>query len=744
MSDSNTSNDILAYTLANLPTSNVCPNVIDADIIAMVNNMTFEEKIGQTMIAKVVDLLNDGVLDMGKVKHFICNLHVGAFYGSPGIMDGKYSWYSPELFSQLTDAVQKFALEHGLRVPIIWGLDSVRGANFVKGAVIFPTGIATAATFNPQHAYNAGRIAAKDTRAAGVHWAFAPVCDLILNKTSSGLYESFVEDPFLSSHMTAASVNGYQGDYKCDRSRVAACVKHFVGCLNVLDEDGFSTCEISKSELFEYFIPPFKAAINVGVVTMMANLGSINEENVISSDYYLQQLLREQLGFRGVLTAYVSMNSKHKFESIIRKGAVDTIVTDHASDCIVRATETLDEDSDCIAKLNVCVARILQLKKDLGLFESPYADPQLASIVGSAQDIEAARNVVRESVTLLKNRNNVLPLKLTERVLFLGPTLNSTRYMGGGWNGPSDNEGDEVYQSFGDTILEGVQEITGCEPLYFKGVDIDSDELIDISAIVKAAKKVDKILIGLGEKTYAGMEGKIDSLKLPPNQLDIVYTVARATHKPIVVVLVGGRPRLLERVADIADGIVQAYLPGTYGGLPIAEILYGKVNPSGRLPYTYPATEAQALATIWNSARADYKPQWAFGYGIGYSHVEYTNFTLSSKLLTLARSITVSVSITNHGPYPQKEPVFLFTSQPSIENKNIHPYRLRIFAKVELRVNETKNMAFELRAEDLAFWATDSKQTIDPAPVLVAINPYTQKDIKTEVTLDVSADAASA
>ncbi|KAJ1942187.1 hypothetical protein GGF37_003223, partial [Kickxella alabastrina] len=316
------------------------------------------------------------------------------------------------------------------------------------------------------------------------------------------------------------------------------------------------------------------------------------------------------------------------------------MANDHKSDFIVRATETLRENPDFIAKLNVCVARILQLKKDLGLFELPYADPQLASIVGSAQDIEAARNVVRESVALLKNRNNVLPLKLTERVLFLGPTLNSTRYMGGGWNvhwqGPSENEGDEVYQGFGDTILEGVQEITGCEPLYFKGVDIDRDELIDISAIVKAAKKVDKILIGLGEKTYAGMEGKIDNLKLPPNQLDIVYTIARATHKPIVVVVVGGRPRLLERVADIADGIVQAYLPGIYGGLPIAEILYGKVNPSGRLPYTYPTTKAQVLATIWNTARGDYKLQWEFGYGIGYSHVEHTNFTLSSKLLTLA------------------------------------------------------------------------------------------------------------
>ncbi|KAJ1942188.1 hypothetical protein GGF37_003224 [Kickxella alabastrina] len=228
-------------------------------------------------MARAVDLLNNGVLDMGKVKHFICNLHVGAFYGSPGIMNSKYSWYSPELFSQITDAVQKFALEHGLRVLIIWGLDSVRGANFVKGAVIFPTGIATAATFNPQHAYNASRIAAKDTRAAGVHWAFAPVCDLIFNKTSPRLYESFGGDPFLFSHMTAASVNRYQGDYKCDRLRVAACAKHFVGGLNV-DKNELSSCKISKTELFEYSILLFKAAINVGVVTMMADFGSINEE----------------------------------------------------------------------------------------------------------------------------------------------------------------------------------------------------------------------------------------------------------------------------------------------------------------------------------------------------------------------------------------------------------------------------------------------------------------------------------
>ncbi|KAJ2870167.1 hypothetical protein GGH93_005783 [Coemansia aciculifera] len=391
------------------------------------------------------------------------------------------------------------------------------------------------------------------------------------------------------------------------------------------------------------------------------------------------------------------------------------------------------------SRLDESVARILQLKKDLGLFKHPFTDQALASTVGSAQDIEAARDAVRESVTLLKNSDNVLPLNKYERVLFVGPTLNSTRYMGGGWNvhwqGPSDAEGDAIYQGFGDTVIKGVQQFTGTVPRYMPGVDIDGTTLIDIDAVIAAAKQADKIVVGLGEKTYAENVGNIDSLVLPWQQLNLVYTLASEAKKPIVVVLVEGRPRRLDRIPDVAAAIVQAYLPGSYGGLPIAEVLYGAVNPSGRLPYSYPATEAQASTTIWQSSYVAYTPQWAFGYGLGYSKVTYSNVTLSSNVLRPGTSVTATVSVTNKGPYAQKESVMLFTHQQYRVGYAPELYRLRNFVKVDLAVGETKKVRLELMAEDLSFWDRDLKRRIEPAPVNVVINPYTETDIFAVVDL---------
>ncbi|KAJ2897257.1 hypothetical protein IWW38_001778 [Coemansia aciculifera] len=305
--------------------------------------------------------------------------------------------------------------------------------------------------------------------------------------------------------------------------------------------------------------------------------------------------------------------------------------------------------------------------------------------------------------------------------------------MGGGWNvhwqGPSDIEGDAVYQDFGDTVLQGVQRITGVRPDYYKGVDIDGVVRTSIGAIIEAAKEADKIVIGLGEKTYAEVDGNIDNLALPDGQINLVHTLAKATGKPVVVVLIEGRPRILGPVVHSASAILQAYLPGAYGGLPIAETLYGLVNPSGRLPYSYPASESQASTTIWQPSFSDYNPQWAFGFGLGYSNVTYSNVTLSSNVLSPGAPITATVYLTNKGPRAQKETVMLFTNQQYRFNLAPDHLRLRNFAKVDLAVCETKRVSLELKAEDLAFWTADLQHRIEPAPVNVIINPYSQADL---------------
>ncbi|KAJ1720441.1 hypothetical protein LPJ53_004931 [Coemansia erecta] len=740
------------YDYSNYTTPVVGPDSIDHDVLRMVRRMSIEEKVGQMTQIEVGQLIDcDGYLNVTAAEYWIDKWKVGSILETPGNHNGRYNWYSAARFSEFTDSVQKIALERGSKVPLIWGLDSVRGAQYVGGAVIFPAGIATAATFNPEYAYDAGRVAAKDSRAAGTHWAFAPIMDLSVNKLWSRVYENFGEDPFLSSEMAKMSVAGYQGDYKNDRTRVAACMKHFIGYGYPFDGKDRSNRHIAAHELLEYYVPPFKAAIDAGVATAMESYGVINGEAVMLSHYYLQKLLREQLGFKGMLvsdwgeinsqaqTYFTAKDIRQATQVALQRTSVDMSMVADDQSFGENTIDLIKRGVISERRLDQSVARILQLKKDLGLLKQPFADPKLAATVGSDQDIETARNAVRESVTLLKNSNNTLPLGLYEKVIFLGPTLNSTRYMGGGWNvhwqGPSDNEGDSVYQGFGDTILQGIESITGAAPAYLPGVDIEGAQLTSVDDIVAAAKSADKIVIGLGEHTYAENEGNIDSLALPWGQLDLVYTVAKRTNKPIVVVLVEGRPRGLGDVPKIADAVVNAYLPGAYGGLPIAEVLYGKVNPSGRLPITYPASEAQASDTIWQASYSAYNPQWAFGYGLGYSDITYSNVTLSADALFVGASITATVTVTNNGPYPQKEPVMMFTHQQYRLGYAPELFRLRGFRKVSLAVGESKEVSFTLTAEELAFWDRDLKRRIEPAPVNIAINPFTAADVVATVNL---------
>ncbi|KAJ2082580.1 hypothetical protein H4R24_001461 [Coemansia sp. RSA 988] len=743
-----------AYSFNSYTTPVVGPGDIDYDIEMMVQGLTVEEKVGQMTQIEVGKLIDcNGRLNETAVEYWIDKWKVGSFLETPGNHGGKYNWYSPKNFADFTDAVQRIALSKGSKLPIIWGLDSVRGANYVKGGTIFPSGTATAATFNPQFAYEAGRIAAKDSRAAGTHWAFGPVLDLAVNKLWSRTYENFGEDPFLSAEMAKLSVMGYQGNYKTDRARVAASIKHFIGYGYPSDGQDRGNRHIAPHELFEYHLPPFQAAIDVGAATVMECYGVINGEAVALSDYYLKSLLREQMQFKGTLVSdWAEINNqalkysaardvKHANELALNHTTIDISMVADDESFSEAAIKLVAEDVIPESRLDESVARILQLKKDLGLFETPYADRDLAKTVGSPQDIETARDTARESITMLKNDNDALPLKTSEKVLFVGPIINSTRYMGGGWNvhwqGPSDEEGDAVYQGFGDTILKGIKQIAGVEPEYYLGTDIHGKKYVNIEAILKAAEHADKIVFGLGEHPYAEDLGNIGNLTLPIKQLDLVLKVKDAVpNKSIVIVLVEGRPRLLGKLPNVADAIIDAYLPGAYGGLPVAEILYGVVNPSGRLPITYPSTEAQTSITLWQPAFMEYKPQWPFGYGLGYSKLVYSNITLSSQSLSIGAPITVSVEITNNGPFVQKEVVQLYTHQQYRIGYAAELNRLRAFQKVELAVDETKSVEFKLNAEDLAFWDRSLRRRIEPAPVTVAINPYTQKNISAVIQLN--------
>ncbi|KAJ2712619.1 hypothetical protein H4R19_002663 [Coemansia spiralis] len=735
------------------------PGKIAEDVWALVESLTLEEKIGQMTQVNVGELLGtDGRVNATAVEFWVDTMKIGAVVGSPGDSGGQYAWYSAQLLANVTNAVQQAALARGSRVPVLWGLDAVRGASLVKGAAMFPTSIGLAATFDPHHAYTAGRVAAKDTRAAGYQCAFGPCADIAVDKRWGQTLLSFGEDPALAAEMVAHAVRGYQGDYKTDRHRVACCLRGFVGGGGGQPSGGRmrSAHHIPDAHLLEYHLPGFEAAVAAGAAALMHAPGAVNGEAVGSSPFYLRTVLRDRLRFRGVMVAdqqavggrqrlraaedprdavFLALNNTSiDFEDNTAEGFAPTAAE------LVRSGRLAEE------RITESCARILQLKKDLGLFDHPYADPALPGLVGAPQDITAAQNAVRDSLTLLRN-NGILPLAATDRVLFVGPYFNSTALLGGGWNvhaqGPTPAEGDAVFEGVGESILSAVHRIAGPDaPLAFhRGFQLTSapsvppDSGAEFAQLVRLARQADKIVVALGEVPYSGQGADLGELGLDPRQIALVRALHREAPRPLAVVLVSGRPRLLKEVGEIASAVLHTYLPGALGGQPVAEALYGKFSPSGRLPVTYPRFESQAHDTMWQGVSGSYAPAWPFGAGLGYSRMSYSNLTVSADSIRPGRPVTVSVVVHNHGPLDQKEPVMLFTSQQFRTGYEPEFLRMRAFHKPTIRANSAAEVAFTVSAEELAYYNRDLRRVVDPSKVNITINALSPNQRSVTVSL---------
>ncbi|KAF9559402.1 hypothetical protein EC968_006626 [Mortierella alpina] len=599
---------------------------IDDDIRQLVESLTLEELVGQLTQIQIGMLLDaDGRLDPAKVQHWIVDMKVGSFLDTPT------------------------------------NLDSVHGANYVDGATMFPQQIGLAATFNTTFAYEAGRIAAKDTRAAGIPWVFAPILDVAIHKLWPRVYESFGE-----AQMGSAIIKGLQGNYKKDRSRVAACMKHFIGYSASRNGQDKSSAWIPDNYLLDYFVPPFQAAVDAGVATAMNTYIDVNGQPVVSSRFYLKELLRHRLRFEGMLvTDWAEVDrlfTEHRSATSLKDAAyqclnrttVDMVMVPESESFSTNTLNLVKEGQLDKQRIVDSAAKVLQLKKDLGLFDNPMSDPKLLSLVGSKQDIEVARAAARESITLLKNNRSTLPLnkkfqqqhqKETEqhgshrpgKVVLTGPAADSTRALSGGWSIKWQGaDVDEWYQNKHDTIYESLKKELSDRPVsYVASVDFDGNS-IGSNQYLEEAKDAETVILCMGEKPYAEILGNQDELYLAPGQLNVIAKIAeqaKRTNTKVVLVLVEGRPRGLEDLAEMVDAIVMAYLPGPWGGLPIAEVLSGTVNPSGRLPMTYPSRASDMATTYYRSGVDPYKPLFPFGAGLSYTTVEYRNLRLNSHRL---------------------------------------------------------------------------------------------------------------
>lgn len=690
----------------------------NVDIDALIAKMTIEEKVGQ-MTQLNLDVVCEGDiyklvephhLDAAKLNRALIEYHVGSILNCGGHAYDLTQWHT------IINGIQTVATtQTRLKIPIVYGIDAIHGANYTLGATLFPQPLAQAASWDPKLVKRGAEITAYEVRASGIPWNFSPVLDLGRDPRWSRLFETYGEDVLLAKTMGLATISGYQGNNIGDAYHVAACMKHFLGYSMPRTGKDRTPVYIDDIQLREYFLPTFQAAINAGAATIMINSGELNGIPVHADKKILTDLLRNELGFKGVAVTdwedIMKLNNIHMVAPTLKDAVymaidagIDMCMVPNDYNFTILLTELVKEGKIPESRLDISVKRILELKKQLGLFEQPFT-PATTDYkkFGSDEFAQAARNMAQESITLLKNNNALLPLKQETKILVTGPAANSMTYLNGAWT--------RTWQGT-DTTWNDQSKYTIREALNQSNtVFIASDEA---DKLLNAAKTSDVIIVCLGEKPSTEKVGDIDELSMPENQQQLIGLL-KAAGKPIVLVLVENRPLLVNDIEPFCDAIIMAYEPGDYGGLALADIIYGKINPSGKLPFTYPRFENSLLwydhkhtETLDQTfGRNAFNPQWEFGFGMSYTSFEYSNLVVSNDMLSDGK-LQISVTVTNTGKVAGKEVVQLYIADryasitPSVK-------RLRGFEKINLQSGEAHIVTFTISSEDIAFVGRDSK-----------------------------------
>jgi beta-glucosidase len=702
-------------------------SAIDKKVDDLIAKMTLEEKVGQMteVTSDVVSTNKNGVhqIDADKIKEAILKYHVGSILNVTGHAYDRKHWY------EVISTIQAEAARDRLKIPVIYGIDAIHGVTYTLGSTLFPQEIAMAATFNRDIVHRAGEITAYETRASYIPWNYSPVLDLGKSPLWPRIYETFGEDPYLIKTMGAAIITGYQGNDVGNKYHVAACMKHYLGYGDPLSGKDRTPAWIPDRYMREYFLPPFAEAVKAGARTIMINSGEINGVPLHASKYMLTDVLRGELHFDGIaVTDWKDIEYLHDRHHIAatQKDAVMIAVNAGVDMSMVPneytfynyLIELVHEGKVSMARINEAVHRILKVKYQLGLFERPVGNPDDYPKFGSDEFRNVSLQAATEAITLLKNNNNILPLKKDIKVLVTGPTANTMRALDGGWSYTWQGEQSDKFAVNKHTMLQAIQQKIGKEHVTFEpGATFDKPQ--NINDAVNAAKNADVIVLCLGEMSFAENVGNIDDLNLPAAQTELAMELAK-TGKPIVLVLAEGRPRIVTRAESKSAATIMAYLAGNEGGDALADILFGDANPSGKLPVTYP----QYPNSLTNYYRKNlengnpddkhgYNPLYEFGFGLSYTTFTYSNLHFSKPTLSDNETLTVSVDVKNIGQRAGKESVLLYTSQLYA---SIAPdtKRLRAYDKIDLQPGETKTVTFKITPKDLAF-VNDVSKTVTEA-----------------------------
>jgi len=732
-------------------TQSITTPEIEKKIDEILKTMSVNEKVGQTcQITLDVLLKTDAAgkviepiaIDPEKVKVAITQ------YGVGSVLNVGWHTLSLEEWKHVMKYVHDPYQKQQAKTPILYGIDAIHGVNYTIGGTLFPQEIGLAATWNPQLAEQFGKIVAYETRASGIHWNFSPVLDLARQPLWSRTFETLGEDPYLASVLGASIIKGYQGGTTVDAYHVAACMKHFAGYSNPMSGRDRTPAWIPEKYMRELYLPAFEAATKQGALTVMINSGVVNGVPGHANSHLINDILKGEWNFEGFTVSdwedFLMLNTVHRTAESTKAGIVQAInagvdmsmvpYAPYYEEYCKLTIEAVNEGSISMERLDDAVRRILRVKMLLGLYEKNMNQAKKYNEFASEENKTAALSSAQESITLLKNEKELLPLKKNQKVLVSGPTANNLIYLNGAWTHTWQGDNASFNTAGRTTILEEFQKTLGKENvLYSEGCSLsvenayESAKLVGIEDFKSKAATSDVIVLCLGEYPATEKPGDIRSLNLLPEQLELAKE-AYATGKPVIIVLTEGRPRIIRDIVDEASAIVQTYLPGDFGAEALVDLLYGEVNFSGKLPYTYQKYDGQV--EFYDHPRSvdrhkngfdAYDPQWDFGFGLSYTTFSYSNLTLSKNNISASDSIDVSVNVTNTGKVAGKEVVQMYISD---EYASLIPTgkSLKAFEKVQLAPGETKTIHFKIVPKDLQFADAEGKWILESGSFLVKIN----------------------
>ena len=718
---------------------------VENKVESVLKKMTLEEKVGQMVQLTAGAFCTDDLVDTAKVRHLVKEYKIGSFLNTFGPTSRPRAVTAEQI-----KKIQDITMEE-LGIPMVYGLDMIHGATYLDDATFYPQEVNLAATFDRSYAEMMGKVIAYESRAAMTPWVFSPVMDLSRNPSWPRVWESWGEDPYLQSEMSVAEVIGAQGSdpNHIGLENVAVSIKHYLGYGAAATGKDRTPAYIAPDDLREKYFRPFKDCMQAGALTMMVNSASINSVPVHASHEYLTEWAKEQLKWDGMaVTDWADINNLYTREHIAadRKEAValginagiDMIMDPYDPEVCKDIIAAVNEKMIPMSRIDDAVRRVLRLKVRLGLFENPVWNVDNYDKFACKEFQDNSYDAAVESMVLLKNEDNVLPISAGKKILVVGPNANSMRTLNGGWSYTWQGDADKFASQY-NTIFEALQKVYGEKNVsYVAGVNYnmasrkwDKETDIDIDAAVRAARKADIIVACIGENTYCETPGNINDLNLSSNQKELVKSLAK-TGKPIIMVLNEGRPRIINDIEPLANAVVDIMLPGNYGGDALASLISGKENFSGRLPFTYSkyvnslhtydykvSENVQTMDGLYNYD-ATMDVQWPFGAGLSYTSFEYSGLkSISPVQFNADDMLTFEVTVKNTGSVKGKEAVLLFSSD-IVASKVPDVKRLRQFTKVELNPGESKIVRLEIPAHELAFVGHDGKWRLEKGQFRIA------------------------